>query len=188
MKKEHRDRILSASEPQNRFGLLLWRWFYQKSVWACSLKPIGVHCSLLQQQTSRLLKAVQLYQPERLYHLKAVNLWLDPSPHKGRARSCTSRFSSDPVPLPKPLVLSFSDWQEENGRASPEPEGNSYWFRVLRRCWWPQVQRLVAECIEREKIKMKLSTKEGDKWDILNLHNLSKQKLILPTTAENTRV
>lgn len=47
---------------------------------------------------------------ERLCHLKAVNLWLDPPPHKGCAWSFMSRCSSDPVPLPKPVFLSFSDW------------------------------------------------------------------------------
>lgn len=61
---------------------------------------------------------------ETAYNLKAINLWLNSIPQKGCAWSCMIRCSSDLVPLPKPLVLSFSDWQEQNG--SPRPEGKSY--------------------------------------------------------------
>lgn len=66
------------------------------------------------------------------------------------------------------VILTDSEYSGDVG----DPKSSGWWQKVLR----------------GKKIKMKLSTKEGDKWDILNLHNLSKQKLILPTTAENTRV
>lgn len=66
------------------------------------------------------------------------------------------------------VILTDSEYSGDVG----DPKSSGWWQNVLR----------------GKKIKMKLSTKEGDKWDILNLHNPSKQKLILPTTAENTRV
>lgn len=66
------------------------------------------------------------------------------------------------------VILTDSEHSGDVG----DPKSSGWWQKVLR----------------GKKIKMKLSAKEGDKWDILNLHNLSKQKLILPTIAENTRV
>lgn len=58
-------------------------------------------------------------------------------------------------------ILTDSEYSGDVG----DPESSGWWQKALG----------------SKKMKMKLSTKEGDKWDILNFYNLSKQKLILPT-------
>lgn len=139
----------------NILELLSWRWNLFGLVLWSPLQPT----SAVDFQVAQSCPAWAAR--ERLYHLKAVSLWLDPSPHKGCTWSCMSDPAVTQSSPHKPVVLSFSDWQEENGRSSPKPDGNSYWFRVLRRCWWPRVQRLVAEGIGQQKNEDEVINQRG---------------------------
>lgn len=139
-----RDPIFSGCETQNRVGLLPQIRIVPKPclsfLWSLLVPTASYFSSrfLVAQSCTALAK---LEREHIIWRQSAFGS--TPFPRKGvhRVYDQVQQWPSPPSP---DLVFSFNDGQEENGSPSPEPGGKSYWFRVLRRCWWPQVQRLVA--------------------------------------------
>jgi len=132
------------------------------SLWACSPRPVGAHRSLLQEQTSRCSK---LYSPtsgrESVITCRPLTFGSTPFPKKGMQGAV--RLGVAVTQCPSPSLLSFPS---VTGKRRTEAQAPSQRVSLTdSECsgdvgdskssgWWQQG-------IEREKNKMKLSTKGG---------------------------